>query len=420
MKKFIYILIFFNFSIQLVNAQWVKMNGSFGYQVTSFASVGNNLFAGVGNFKGVFISTDNGLNWTQTSLNNRTITSFTVIGNNLYAGAAGTGRGVYLSSDNGLSWTQLLPGGYNNITSLFAFGNSIFAGGDSSNAGETNYSILRSTNSGNYWSQINRNLIKANAFTSIGSNLFVGSNSSLFATVNGVSLSTNNGSNWAPTSLDYQPINSLGVIGLNLFAGTQNNGVYITTNNGANWSQTSLNNMWISSFAVSGTNLFASVSQALSNVDNGVYLTTNNGVNWVKKNQGLGSGFASSVYSLFVYNNYIYAATYDSSVYRRSISDIIGINMISSEVPNKFSLAQNYPNPFNPITKIKFSISKSAFVKLKIFDAIGREVIQLINENLALGTYETDFDGNELPSGIYYYKLETKDFIETKKMTLLK
>ena len=86
----------------------------------------------------------------------------------------------------------------------------------------------------------------------------------------------------------------------------------------------------------------------------------------------------------------------------------------------QFSLNQNYPNPFNPTTNIKFTILNSVLVKLTVFDIMGREVQTLVNESLNSGTYETTFDASQFASGIYYYKLSTPVFSETKKMTLQK
>lgn len=98
----------------------------------------------------------------------------------------------------------------------------------------------------------------------------------------------------------------------------------------------------------------------------------------------------------------------------------IGIQVISSEVPQNFSLSQNYPNPFNPVTKIKFSIPKSGIVKLTVYDAAGREAAVLIKGELEAGTFNYDFDVSHLASGIYFYKLESGEFTQTKKMALVK
>jgi hypothetical protein len=113
---------------------------------------------------------------------------------------------------------------------------------------------------------------------------------------------------------------------------------------------------------------------------------------------------------------------------RDPIGNTIGIINISSEIPSSYSLQQNYPNPFNPTTKIKFDIPSGfpigAFgndnVVLKVFDILGKEITTLVNEQLAPGTYSVDFDGTNFPSGIYFYRLETSDFVQTNKMILLK
>lgn len=99
---------------------------------------------------------------------------------------------------------------------------------------------------------------------------------------------------------------------------------------------------------------------------------------------------------------------------------ITSINLTSSEVPERFALSQNYPNPFNPTTNIKFQISKSEIVKLTIYDILGKEIQILVNQELSPGAYSVDFDGSNLPSGVYYYKIETVSYIKTKKMVLIK
>ncbi|HWQ81687.1 MAG TPA: T9SS type A sorting domain-containing protein [Ignavibacteria bacterium] len=98
----------------------------------------------------------------------------------------------------------------------------------------------------------------------------------------------------------------------------------------------------------------------------------------------------------------------------------IGISRISGEVPSKFDLTQNYPNPFNPSTKIKFSVPNYGLVSLKVYDVSGREVANLVNENLAIGTYEFAFNASKLNSGVYFYKLSSGSFSDTKKMMLIK
>ena len=88
--------------------------------------------------------------------------------------------------------------------------------------------------------------------------------------------------------------------------------------------------------------------------------------------------------------------------------------------PKDFILYQNYPNPFNPSTMIKFRIADFGFVTLKIYDLLGNEVANLVNEEKSAGVYEVTFDASNLASGVYFYRLKTQDFITSKKLLLLK
>jgi hypothetical protein len=92
----------------------------------------------------------------------------------------------------------------------------------------------------------------------------------------------------------------------------------------------------------------------------------------------------------------------------------------SELIPESFSLHQNYPNPFNPITKIKFDIPKSSNTKILIYDVLGKLIATLVNENLKPGSYEVEWDGSWYASGVYFYSLVTDEFVETKRMVLIK
>ncbi len=90
------------------------------------------------------------------------------------------------------------------------------------------------------------------------------------------------------------------------------------------------------------------------------------------------------------------------------------------EIPNTYRLYQNYPNPFNPVTKIKYGVPKNGYIKLTVYDELGKEVAIVDEGYKEANTYEAVFDATNLPSGVYYYKLESDGFTDTKKMVIIK
>lgn len=102
------------------------------------------------------------------------------------------------------------------------------------------------------------------------------------------------------------------------------------------------------------------------------------------------------------------------------VTNTTGISQVGNNTPQKFELYQNYPNPFNPVTRIKFDIAKAGLVTLKIYDISGREVLLVTNAQMNAGTYSYEWNASGLASGIYFYKLVTKDFTSVKKMILVK
>jgi hypothetical protein len=91
-----------------------------------------------------------------------------------------------------------------------------------------------------------------------------------------------------------------------------------------------------------------------------------------------------------------------------------------NNIIHSYKLFQNFPNPFNPVTKIKYSIPEDDFVALNIYDILGNELKTLLNDYKQAGTYETEFNASNLPSGVYFYRIISGNFLETRKMLLLK
>lgn len=157
--------------------------------------------------------------------------------------------------------------------------------------------------------------------------------------------------------------------------------------------------------------------------------STDNGINWgaeaIINQQNSASGYSIAVSGSLINvvwedGRHINGNSNTEIYYKRNPTGNIGINVISAEVPFKFSLSQNYPNPFNPSTKIRFNVPRSDVIKLVVYDYLGREVSTPVNQQLNPGTYEVDFDGSSLTTGIYFYKISTGNYKETKKMVLLK
>lgn len=147
---------------------------------------------------------------------------------------------------------------------------------------------------------------------------------------------------------------------------------------------------------------------------------------WVQRYNGTGNSYDESrLLAIDTSGNVYVAGTSRGSNTARDYATVkysqtIGIQNISSEIPEGFSLSQNYPNPFNPVTNIRLNIAKSGLVLMKVYDITGKEVAVLVNEDLSAGVYNVDFDASMLSSGTYFYSMETAGFRDVKKMVVVK
>ncbi|MBI5402882.1 MAG: T9SS type A sorting domain-containing protein [Ignavibacteriae bacterium] len=96
------------------------------------------------------------------------------------------------------------------------------------------------------------------------------------------------------------------------------------------------------------------------------------------------------------------------------------VNPQGTFTPLVYELSQNYPNPFNPVTSIRYQIAKSGFVILKVYDVLGKEITTLVNEEMNAGSHDVTFDASNIPSGVYFYKITSDAYTETRKMLLIK
>ena len=196
----------------------------------------------------------------------------------------------------------------------------------------------------------------------------------------------------------------------NPFTGSKR--IYRSTDNGDNWAALDfdLSNNSISSFAVNSSgHLFAAT-------EFGVYRSSNNGDSWEPVSS---AGLITSAFVLAVNpDGYLFAET-SVGVYR-SIETTTSVKEIPGELPTSFSLEQNYPNPFNPNTTIRFALRSPNFVTLKVYNTLGQEIASLVSENLAAGSYEVSWNASGLASGVYLYRLQAGEFVDRKKLTVLR
>ena len=405
--------------------------------------------------------------WAQTSEPNHYIAVLAASGSSVYAGFSdyyGTGHGgLYASADNGDTWTnEVNPGLIKSLNDtcdvdcIAAFEGTVVAGTDSNGV----FMIGKNSNS---FANITGNLpsldppyypIGAVAVTGAGiyvassagtqGSVFYGSsgtwgdisetlpsfgstigpysitalsviNGTLYGGVFNSGVYVYNGG-WSPQNSGMPGTNVLcfGSTPNNIFAGT--NGFLFRSVSGGSWTDVTpvTGGASVTGLASDGTVLFASC------LGYGVFESTDDGNTWTEINTGFNKQ-AYNVASLTITDKYLFAGTSNQGIWRRPLSNLVSsVNLDNKNIPASFKLDQNYPNPFNPTTKIEFSIKKSGFVTLKIYDVLGKELATLVNENLPAGNFDVNWNAQNFESGIYLYRLQTNNFTDTKKMLLIK
>ncbi len=417
MRKLISILSFLLIAIS-VNAQWYGLNPkptTSSLRAVCFVSPGTGWIGGT---SGTIMKTTNGGSlWIGQSISSTsTVYDIEFFSENMGILCTGDGK-IFKTSDGGSNWMEKYSGGFTllnlqvyNSTTAYAVGGPAIGTGR----------LLKSGDGGDTWNSIT--LASVNQIKAVH---FFNSSYGIVGTVDGkIRKTLNGGTNWNQTYSNqtgtiykfFYLTNNIG------YASVANNTVIKTTAGDTLWSQQIVNGL--PSYTSMNSLHFNSSFIGWVVCDGGYIANTQNGgVNWVLQS----TGTTDNLYDITFVNGTLGFAVGNSGIVL-STSPFIGITKIS-EIVSDFNLDQNYPNPFNPVTKIKFKIAQRFLpstrdgndkVVLKVFDILGKEVATLVNEKLQPGIYEVKFIGSNLGSGVYFYKLTSGSFIETKKMLLVR
>jgi len=377
---------------------WFEIyNGIISTDVRTMITDGNNVYAGTyGN--GIYKGTNEGASWTKV---NDGLTSFYVndfiIDNNIVYTA--TNRGIFISSNAGTNWTETGFSQFNTGSMSISLTESdeIYTGTWSDGVYKTDIEnfdwtkVIEIPDNQIIWSVLSKD-----------SCILIGGY--------GIYYSPDLGINWARVDSFDNEIYSLAVTDAGSYIAGSNGKLYKSEDQGESWrlvfSETS---DYFKDIIVNDSTIFA------ASRGQGVFVSIDDGENWQVSSDGL---LSEDVISLCADNkNTIYAGTFRYGIF--STNEVSNVEYIPSPIPQNY-LLDNYPNPFNPTTKISFAISKSSNITLTVYDALGSKVSTLIDDFIEAGNYSVSFDASDLASGIYFYRLTSDTFSETKKMVLLR
>jgi photosystem II stability/assembly factor-like uncharacterized protein len=371
-------------------------------------------------------STNGGTDWNQRTTGDGGYTIVDPVNTNFVYGQYVNGS-VQRSSNAGVGFTNITPSGstgglfYNPYEMAPGDHNTIIFG----RADIWKTTIAQTATTGSGWTQIATTGIVGGSVSAIGIS-WTNIDKIYIGTSNGrILVTSNNGANWTvltgfPYVSDFIVDNTNDNICYASLGGTTGNHVLKTTDGGATWLNITSN---LPNIAANSILLrTASPRMIILGTDIGVFQSADEGATWVSFNSGFP---AVEIYDMKYKPSagMILAATHGRGCWTFDIGAVLGIDPYSV-IPKDFSLSQNYPNPFNPETKIKFGLPKGSNVSLIIFDAAGRQIEEPVNSRLNPGTYEVTWpatgSGSNYSSGVYFYKLVTDGFAETKKMILVK
>ncbi len=445
MKKFLKISFFFLLAAQLCFAQWYLQNSGTTEGLYSVQFINDTVgwaAGGLWSNNGKILRTSNGgITWEQqpTGILYELFDLYFINENKGWA--VGDGGVIIATSDGGTNWNQQQqPFGTNCLLNSVYFLNENL--GWTVGVGDSAL-ILKTTDGGVNWiaqtADTNLSFFPLRDVFIINENIgwIVGGNYDSIDPQGILLKTTNGGATW--TNLDFGGEGSIfGIqfinqnIGWFSFKskygplGTTN--LYMTTNGGENWAFYSLMGIPSNGFPLSFYFINEDLGWAVDGSYNALYgsfifKTTDGGGNWYSYPSGTMDIGLRSIF--FIDSTCGWAVGDMGTILHTTNGGVTYIEDNINNLPTEFLLSQNYPNPFNPSTKISWQSPVASWQTLKVYDVLGNEVATLVNEFKNAGSYEIEFkshsdEGQNPSSGIYFYQLRVGDFVETKKMVLMK
>lgn len=408
MKTIYFTILLVLFYFCAAYAQWQQINSGLpGNFVYGLATDGQYIYSG-SSIAGVYRSSNKGTNWVSVNNNLPNSNAWELYMNNDTLFAGFFGPGAFRSTDHGNTWDTLLVGSLNSSVRGFISNDKYLFAATWGNG------IFRSSNGGNNWTQINNginHLTFWDIFAIEDTLIAAGSGGGIYR-------STNNGNSWGQSNNGLTDLTTYRLTMLHnyIFVGAAFSGVFRSSDYGKSWLSVGPASQTIYAFLAFDTLLFAGTANS------GIYISSDYGNTWETFNQGNPLG---SIVELMYDETYLYAATLGGGIYRYNKNNITSADENVSVTPALFELKQNYPNPFNPSTIIQYTVADAYHasgvpVRLAVYDLLGSEITTLVNEEKPAGNYEVVFNANDLPSGVYFYRLTSGSFTLTKKLVLMK
>jgi photosystem II stability/assembly factor-like uncharacterized protein len=406
-----------------VSPGWTVQNSGINTNLASVKAVSPLIAWTAGNEAQVLTTTNGGTTWKPVgggAIGNADIYVVNALGVDtaFVSTTPGASTFIYRTTNAGSTWTNVynLTGGFIDGIKMIDASNGIAVGDPVGGS----WTFLKTTDGGSTWSlgsgpsQVGNEAGWNNSLATFGaSDIWFGTSSAK------VYRSTDGGTTWSSSPVPFT--NSVAVnfssaqYGL---AGSDSGVTVRTTDGGITWVPVSIGGSGsVAGFSGSGSDFFAAEGGS-------VYRSTNFGATW-------SASFTGSIGSL----NHLDFGVNGSNIYGWTVSaggsiaafsgTVSGVASSVSSVPSEFVLDQNYPNPFNPSTKIQFEIPTSSHVSLKIYNALGAEVATLVDNVMNAGTHSVEWNGKNrfnatVASGVYFYRLTAENFVQTKKMLMIK